>query len=430
MIPQIVPFARRHLWSGPTRSLADTVGFQGRAFLPRRAHRPDLLRPQRRLGGPRVSRWPELLDVESTAVRWPARWIDTVGLSPGIPLILGGYLVASVVAMMLPERRIARIAYVVMLLQWMALINGFGKVNHDLHGWLFVAAAFVFLPDGGWRHIRSVGERHYFLTVFWAAQVFLLFFYTLTGLWKIVYAVEGLFGPEMSAFEIDGFSYILADRISNTSQDTVVGSFVVRNAWLGWLLFNGTMYLEGASLLIVFRPRLHRIWGLGLILFHAGTQLAMGFTFLPTISLVVLLLVQSPAAPEELSLKAALLDLPGFHLVSRLARSRGAARARGARPRPEPARAPVALDASAHGRQAVDPAGVAEVDRLARTRLHRQDTPWMVVEELVVHHVPASTIERQAAHLAGDDAADQQPSVLPELASLAEGSAGDPVESA
>ena len=190
---------------------------------------------------------------------------------------------------MLPEWRIARLAYFVMLLQWMALINGFGKVNHDLHGWLFrVESGFVFLPDHGLASHPQRRRRHYFPTVFWAAQLFVLFFYTLTGLWKVVYAVEGLFGPEMSAFELDGFSYILADRISNTSQDTVVGSFVVRHSWLGWMLFNGTMYLEGASLLIAFRPRLHRIWGLGLILFHAGTQLAMGFTFLPTISLVVL----------------------------------------------------------------------------------------------------------------------------------------------
>ena len=178
-----------------------------------------------------------------------------------------------------------------MLLQWMALINGFGKVNHDLHGWLFrgerrlrsscPTTAMASHPPASASATTSSPS-------FGAAQLFVLFFYTLSGLWKLVYAVEGLFGPEMSSFEVEGFSYILADRISNFSQETVVGSFVVRHSWLGWMLFNGTMYLEGASLLIAFRPRLHRIWGLGLILFHAGTQLAMGFTFLPTISLVVL----------------------------------------------------------------------------------------------------------------------------------------------
>jgi hypothetical protein len=93
----------------------------------------------------------------------------------------------------------------------------------------------------------------------------------------------------------------------------------------GWVLFVGTMYLEASSLLIACRPRLHRLWGLALIGFHLGTQVAMGFTFRANVILLGLLLVCSPGAPERVSVRDAVLDLPGVRF---LARRRGDGRRR------------------------------------------------------------------------------------------------------
>lgn len=81
--------------------------------------------------------------------------------------------------------------------------------------------------------------------------------------------------------------------------------------------------LEATSLLVAFRPRLHRVWGVGLIVFHVGTQVAMGFTFRPSIILLGLLFVCSPAAPAGMSVSEVLLDLPGVRIVSRLRSARG-----------------------------------------------------------------------------------------------------------
>ena len=52
----------------------------------------------------------------------------------------------------------------------------------------------------------------------------------------------------------------------------------------------GTVYIETASFLVIFRPRVHRFCGFGLIAFHIGTQLMMGFTFTQNIAILVLFL--------------------------------------------------------------------------------------------------------------------------------------------
>jgi hypothetical protein len=153
--------------------------------------------------------------------------------------------------------------------------------------------------------------------VVWTALLFVLFFYTLSGAWKIHDAVTGVIDGRINGLNFSGFSYIVANRLLVTNQGTVLGPFFANNEIPGWALFVGTMYLEAASVIIVFRPRLHRLWGLGLIAFHVGTQLAMGFTFPENIVLVGLFLVFSPWTPDRIGVRDALLDLPLVHFTSR-----------------------------------------------------------------------------------------------------------------
>ena len=233
--------------------------------------------------------------------------------------IFTAYLLATLLALALPQLRLARIAYAFTLLQYMAFVNGFDKINHDLHAWLFVGVVLVLLPRGPWDSSRRASHRQYFLVVFSTAQFVMLLFYTLTGFWKVYTATRDFAAGTMGGFNLSGFSYIVANRLVQTSQSAVLGNFFVHHELYGWALFCGTMYLETFSVIIAFRPRLQRAWGFGLILFHVGTQLAMGFTFFENIVLVGLLLVCSPFAPEHVDVRATVLDLPVVHgLVSGL----------------------------------------------------------------------------------------------------------------
>jgi hypothetical protein len=308
----------RRLRSMPVRSLADAIRAQERAgdgavLIIRAFYGLSLLWLVEDM-----ARWPALRETAAIDPLWPAGWIDRSSPGGAITAIIVVYGTGTVLAAIWPSVRWFRALYFVGLFQYLSIRFGFGKINHGDHAWLWSSALFVLLPVG--RRFRAgtdAAARHQILAVLWAAHVMVLFFYTLTGLWKFVYAVHALWSPRVSAFEIDGFALIVADRNLSTDQTTLLGDFLVANPVVGWLLYNGTIYLEAASLLIAFRPRLHRLWGFGLIAFHLGTQLAMGFTFPRNVALLALFFLASPWAPDGVSLRALVLDLPGVHLVAR-----------------------------------------------------------------------------------------------------------------
>jgi hypothetical protein len=274
-----------------------------------------------------MSDWPAISNARVLEAPWPSAWIPDDSAPTVVPWILAGYLVSAIVVAAVPQLRLARGVYFLMFLQYVSLISGFGGISHNHHTWLWVSAILVLLPNGGWRGKSSTEHRHYFLSTVWICQIVVMAFYSLTGFWKIVFGIHGLLTDRMSSFEMDGFGTMIMQQQVRFNQDPVLSDFMVRNPVLAWALFVGTIYVEAAALVVAFRPRLHRAWGILLVGLHVGTELAMGFTFLPNILLVGLLFVCSPFAPSDVSLREALRDLPGVFFVSRRVRpSAGSAR--------------------------------------------------------------------------------------------------------
>ena len=259
-----------------------------------------------------VGSWNRLLDSDVIHPAWPASWIDGTDPRTGIGIVLGAVLVSAIWVAVAPQQRAARIAFAVTFLQYVAVVNGFGKIVHNLHGVLYLSVALIFLPKGPWERGTTVASRQQLLTVVWVAQALLLFSYTMTGVWKVLYTMYDAIHPQItSMLAVDGFSVLLATRVAITEQNPVLADAVIDRPWLGWFLYVGTIYLETASFLVIFRPRVHRFWGFGLISFHIGTQLLMGFTFTQNIALLVLFLVVSPLTVEPAPPLAVVRDLPG-----------------------------------------------------------------------------------------------------------------------
>jgi hypothetical protein len=306
---RVVATALRLVRSEPRRSLGETVRAQHRAYeratvLVQAFYAVSLAWLVIDMG-----RWPDLLDSDVARPLWPAGWLSRSDPRGGLTVIVALYAAGAMSAAAFPRVRLFRLLYAFGLLEYMAVVNGYGKINHNFHGWLWVAGLLVLLP--GHRARRgTTAERQTTLAVLWSCQVVVLFFYALTGLWKFAYAVHALVSERVSAFELDGFSLLVAGRLLETNQKTLLGDWLVRNSLPGWILFNGTMYLETFGLVVAFRPRVHRLWGLGLITFHLGTQVAMGFSFEQNIVLVGLLLVCSPWAPETVTAREVVADLP------------------------------------------------------------------------------------------------------------------------
>jgi hypothetical protein len=327
----ITRFLAKHFWSpSQPATLADALPFHRSAY--RRA--VVIVRVYYAAGfylaANVMNQWQRYTGDESADPLRPVSWwFDLVSTRTAVNIIFGLYLAASALVALFPERRLLRATYAISLLQYIAFINGFDKSNANLLMWFFVSLALVLLPRGPWRVPRRIAYRQYFLTVVWCAQFLLLFFYSLTGYWKVYTGLTELAEGTMNVFSLHGFSYIVADSLLRTNANTLLGHFFVDHPLAGWPLYIGTMYLEGASVFIAFRPRLHRFWGFGLIAFHVGTQLVMNFTFPENILLIAVLLVCSPFAPDHVSIKATLTDLPGIYFVTRRVRD---VRARAARP--------------------------------------------------------------------------------------------------
>ena len=317
---RLTAFLLRHLRSAPRAGIATTIERQKTSFdrsivVIRAFYGISFVWMVMSMGS-----WPRLRELTVLEPLWPAGWIERNDPSAGVTFVVAGYLIASLAALSFPLVRTFRIAYVVFLAQYLAVTMAFGKINHNFHGWLWAALLMVLLPTARGFRRSDADARHRTLSVIWTVQLIVLFFYTLTGLWKLYFSVRALGTSAISGFEIDGFSLILADRLVRTNQVTLLGDWMVANPVPGWLLYNGTMYLETASILIAFRPRLHRAWGVGLVLFHLGTQLAMGFTFIQNLALLGLFFVCSPFAPDRVDPKEAVLDVPGVFLLARARR--------------------------------------------------------------------------------------------------------------
>jgi hypothetical protein len=261
--PVVTRFFAKRLWIPDTqRDLRQSVAFQRRCYersivIVRAYYAVSVYWVLSATGA-----WAGYLRASAADPLWPTRWwFDRVGVHTGVDIVFGAYLLASLFSACTPERRLARLAYSLALLQYMAFVNTPDKVNHDLHAWFFVSVFFVFLPQGPWRAPRRAAARQQFINVFWAALLVILFFYTLSGFWKIHDASSALVHGHIGGFDLSGFSAIVGQRLLQTNSNAVLGVFFTKHALPGWALFVGTMYLESASVVIAFRPRLHRWWG-------------------------------------------------------------------------------------------------------------------------------------------------------------------------
>ncbi len=260
-----------------------------------------------------IQGWPLWRQALSLAPVGVTAWMPGAGIPLSIDLTLSAYGIALVLACVAPRVRFFRCLVFVTLLLAAGLANSFGKIGHGYHCWVYVSFVLIFLPaartsDGS----RARLSRQKFLTVLLAAQALVLGSYTLSGLWKVCGTVLQTVTQQKSYLSLDGFAYQVADRLSQTASTTVLGPVLIENPWLGWLPMLGAIYIEFVALAVLFRPSLHRTWGLLLIGLHLGATLALGISFSQNILLLALLFGASPFSVRPVALRSKLISLPMF----------------------------------------------------------------------------------------------------------------------
>jgi hypothetical protein len=262
--------------------------------------------------------WAELAGRSEAGLRWPVLWMRATGVEAGALLVLAAHLGGALAAAAAPGRRWCRALAALGLFEHTALVYSNGKIGHSLHLWVLTSLVLVFLPDG-----RAGGpppgrrERQEFLNVFWTAHALAMLTYSMSGLGKVLGALWQASQGQATAFHPQAMALHIADRLLETGSQSPAGLWLVEHVWAAWPLMLGTIYLQFFAFWAIFRPRLLRVWTVGLILFHLATYFTLAIRFAPPVLLLAMWELASPFAPEAGGWRAMLAELP---LVGFLAR--------------------------------------------------------------------------------------------------------------
>ena len=256
---------------------------------------------------------------EDLDLLWPVMWMDFVSLDSAVWVLVHLALGSSLLGLLLWRILAVRVLVSLTLLQLMALQNSYGGIGHASHEWFWISACFWFLPNG--RH-RDVGAtrvgRMEFLYAFGFAPALILFFYTLSGLYKVLNATVALSQGVVGGFSPTAMAITVARRSLETGAEPMWGGLIIDMPLLGWPLYLGINFVEVVSIAIFFRPVLHRAWGVLLIVFHFGTLLFLDIEFPLHILIKALFFVRSPFALNEPNWRSMLAAVPFVGWVFRL----------------------------------------------------------------------------------------------------------------
>ena len=256
--------------------------------------------------------------LESLDLLWPVAWLADVGVLAGGKIIAHIGLAAGLMGIVWWRLIVVRIFVSVALLLYAAYASSHGAIGHPLHEWFWISVVFWLLPARR-REIVSASRtgRMQFLTAFSLAPLLILAFYTLSGLYKCHSALVGLLVREPGGFSPDAMAITIAWKALQTGSDPLWGSIVIEHPLLGWPLYLALYFAELVSVLVFFRPSLHRIWGMTLIMFHVGTLLFMDIAFPQHILINAMLFVMSPFALGQHSWRTQVASVPVFGRLMR-----------------------------------------------------------------------------------------------------------------
>jgi hypothetical protein len=254
----------------------------------------------------------DLIDsADSLELLWPVAWLPNVGLDRGGKIVAHIGLAAAVIGLVWWRVLAARILVSVALLLYAAFSNSFGAINHGHHEWFWLSVCFWLLPTGSAETVAATRvSRMQFLTAFSLAPLLILCFYTLSGVYKGYYALAALVHGRIGGFSPDAMGITIAGRAFQTGSHPMWGELAVGYPLLSWPFYLGLYFAEIVSLLVFFRPQLHRFWGVTLIMFHFGTLLFMDIVFGKHVLINGMLFVMSPFALGRFSFHYRLVSIP------------------------------------------------------------------------------------------------------------------------
>lgn len=226
---------------------------------------------------------------------WSLTWAHYVPYEIALNAVRFFFLGGMLLGAHLYRHRAARIVAFLALFQYVSFENSFGGINPGYYPLLYPFFWFLFLPDIPKSEMLSGDQRKSFLLVFWITQLFALAAYTMSGIGKLYDAAgDILAGRDITVFSPYALAYYIADWIPRLQREAILSDFFIDHPLLGFPVMLFTLYLFMFSAWVAFRPLLHRMWALLLIIFHIMVHLTMALPFSESILVLLLLFYDSP----------------------------------------------------------------------------------------------------------------------------------------
>lgn len=253
--------------------------------------------------------WKYYLGLREIQPLWPIFWAPP-GSGRAAAIVLALFVGGALAAALLPHRRLARVAAFAGCLEFFAFNSSFGSIRHVNHLLMLTTFMLVFLPREPVAADLSDEDRRAYLRAFWGAQCAALLTYSMAGFVKLATGVVHLLTGQGGVLTPSAMALHAANSAIRFGVEAPLAGLAVRLAGLGLPIYLAVIYVELFSLVIAFRPRLHRAWAILLVLMHVAIGLTLNLFFTPSILVVGVLFLASPFAPASSDARRAARDLP------------------------------------------------------------------------------------------------------------------------
>jgi hypothetical protein len=246
----------------------------------------------------------------SSTLLWPVFWVDFTGFEIAASLTAFLLCASTILAVFFPIRATRALLFL-SFLTFSALDNSFGSINHSMHYIIWLSGILIFAPTRNHKQVPKTFSRRasYAFPVFFA-QFAIAFFYSLSGYWKTLSGFDPV-STAVSSFHPDALPLLVMGRWMQTGNEPLFAEFFASNLWVAWPSYLLVIYFELFFIVALFRPQVHRLFGVAMGVFHLGVWAVMGISFAYQSMVVVGLFVLSPfAVLDRSSLSEKALQLP------------------------------------------------------------------------------------------------------------------------
>lgn len=212
---------------------------------------------------------------------WPVRWVNQFDYLFILRLLLGSSIAISISLLKFKNNLTLRILHFVSLFLSFSILYSFGKIAHNMHGFIYILFFFIFVG-----HSEPINKLAY---RFGLSAFFMT--YGLSGLWKLRALIEALHTNSIESIEPLLKWHIASAQIHGNKVTVLSQIFLEWPDSFAFCLWIGIVLFELLAFLPIITGRHQKKYVLGILFFHIAAYFVAGINFLPTALLALIVFI-------------------------------------------------------------------------------------------------------------------------------------------